>query len=199
MSAGLRKHLEAKVACDKAAHQMQWELLDGVADERHLAAAAEVLQPHHWADVEAERALDGLCGWPGCGGTVALRGQGPKFRASLSERKVYNVERLNNFCSRECARRSTEFSQERLQGASLFLRKGVVDSADDAAAAAAPVSVAGRGARKEEVAGVIVERPRPLSPKEPMATARHDAIEGHAPRGDTERRPAVNAASRRTG
>ena len=56
--------IRLKVACDKAAYDAQWRLLDGAVPDAVLRASADVLQPAHYRDVVTERAIDGLCGYP---------------------------------------------------------------------------------------------------------------------------------------
>jgi hypothetical protein len=129
--AELEKKIRAKVACEKAAYDVQWKLLDPVS-EAALTAAAAVLQPHHYEDVVTERAIDGLCGFPLCSEVAPARGQGRKIHVSLSSHKAYDISGLHNFCGRACAARSKQY-MESLQPTSLFLRTG------DAAAAMAAV------------------------------------------------------------
>ena len=129
--AQLEATVRAKVSCDKAAYDVQWLLLEPAVPEAALDAAAEVLQPEHYEDIVVERALDGLCGFPCCGEVAPARGQGRKIHVSLSDKKVYDISGLHNFCGRACAQRSQAYLQ-RLQPVSLFLRTG-----DPTAAAAA--------------------------------------------------------------
>jgi len=128
------RHIRSKVECDKAAYRVQWRLLDGCVKERCLIAAAELLQPHHYEDITTERALDARCGYPCCGKALPKgAGAGARFHISVSQRKVYDVKGLSNFCSLECARRSQAYLST-LSPTSLFLRKGA--SAVEAALAA---------------------------------------------------------------
>ena len=49
--------IRLKVACDKAAYDAQWRLLDGAVPEAVLHASVDVLQPPHYRDVVTERAI----------------------------------------------------------------------------------------------------------------------------------------------
>ena len=119
----LEASVRAKVGCDKAAYEVQWMLLEPGVAPAALEAAAAVLQPQHYEDVVVERALDGLCGYPLCEQSAPARGQGRQMLVSASERKVYDISSLHNFCGRECAQRSKQY-MERLQPVSLYLRTG---------------------------------------------------------------------------
>ena len=120
--AALEASIRAKVNCEKAAYNMQWELLEPGVTAAQLEAAARVLQPSHYEDIVAERAIDGLCGYPPCTNAAPLKGQGPKFHVSIDDRRVYDISSLHSFCGRECARRSHAYATS-LSTTSLFLRE----------------------------------------------------------------------------
>ena len=123
LTAAQEKRIRDKVACDKLVYDMQMQLLDGAVSAEVRAEAAELLQPHHYDDVVAERGIDGLCGYVGCANPVKKPGTGSRYHISLSERKVYDKATMHEFCSRDCTRRSREFAQS-LSTTSVFLRKG---------------------------------------------------------------------------
>ena len=151
--AELERKVRGQVDCDKAAYDLQWQLLEGVASQALMDAAADVLMPSHWEDIVTERAIDGLCGWPRCDNPVQRSGHaGPKLHIAVAERKVYDISSLQNFCCRKCAVASSAFEQT-LSTTSLYLRKGRSDAAASPAssgsgggsadAAAAPAAAAG--------------------------------------------------------
>ena len=101
--AELEAQIRAKVACDKAAYDTQWKLLEPGVSMEDLELARRFLQPHHYADVVTERAIDGLCGYPPCSAAAPRRGQGPKLHVSIDKHKVYDVSHLHCFCGLQCA------------------------------------------------------------------------------------------------
>lgn len=150
--ARMEARIRAKVACDKAAYDVQMLLIEpGISDEA-LKCAAEVLQPHHYNDIVEERALDGLCGFPSCSAVAPAKGQGKKLHISLSAHKVYDISTLHNFCGRECAAHSRRYA-ETLQSTSLFLRTGSSDAAVKAVAAV-KAAIAGAPAAAEAAASI---------------------------------------------
>ncbi|KAL1504959.1 hypothetical protein AB1Y20_008726 [Prymnesium parvum] len=120
---GVTSRLRAKAECERRVYEAQLSLLDGAVSAERLAHAAALLQPQQYLDVIEERATDGQCGYPRCANRIARQGVGaPKF-VSWSERKVYDVRLLRQFCGRECAARSHAYAGT-LHTASLFLRSG---------------------------------------------------------------------------
>ena len=160
--------------------------------------AAEVLQPHHYNDVVTERAIDGLCGFPPCSAAAPRRGQGPKFHISASERKMYDISHLHNFCSRECACRSHEYASS-LSTVSLYLRKGSAGAAaacvDDVRAPrssednATPSPPAAASAMQVDGSSLALDPPNPAAP--PANTAATSPTQGAQPEEEARTRPAL--------
>ncbi|KOO22534.1 RNA polymerase ii subunit b1 ctd phosphatase rpap2 [Chrysochromulina tobinii] len=167
--AALEASIRAKVNCEKAAYNMQWELLEPGVTAEQLEAAARVLQPSHYEDIVAERAIDGLCGYPPCTNAAPLKGQGPKFHVSIDDRRVYDISSLHSFCGRECARRSHAYATS-LSTTSLFLREGV-------AAALAPATAAGA---EREAAAAATRQDAADARRSGAARVLDDAIPAYA-------------------
>ena len=165
--AALEASIRAKVNCEKAAYNMQWELLEPGVTAAQLEAAARVLQPSHYEDIVAERAIDGLCGYPPCTNAAPLKGQGPKFHVSIDDRRVYDISSLHSFCGRECARRSHAYATS-LSTTSLFLREGVATALAPATAAGAEREAAA-AATRQDGAGPV--RLPPTSATDPSSAA----------------------------
>ena len=163
--AALEASIRAKVNCEKAAYNMQWELLEPGVTAEQLEAAARVLQPSHYEDIVAERAIDGLCGYPPCTNAAPLKGQGPKFRVSIDDRRVYDISSLHSFCGRECAQRSHAYATS-LSTTSLFLREGVASALAPATAAGAEHEAAA-AATRQDAAGPVRPPPTGGSPSSP--------------------------------
>lgn len=175
--------IRAKVSCDKAAYDLQWLLLEPGITERALTAAAEVLQPAHYDDITEERALDGLCGYPPCTQAVPNKGQGKKLHVSLSERKVFDISHLHNFCGRSCAEKSKRYAAT-LNPTALFLRTGnattataavdlVKREAESPTAAAEPAASSPLSSSTSATASAVSSAPSPPPPPPhpPMASA----------------------------
>ena len=161
----METRIRDRVACDKAVYDVQWSLLEPSVSEEALEAAAEVLQPSHYADVVEERALDGLCGFPACGKAAPARGQGRRVHVSLSEKKVYDISSLHNFCGRACAVKSAQYA-ETLSMTSLFLRTG-----NHAAAAAKARAAAAKAAAATTASGLNAEPTGSITDAPPAAVA----------------------------
>ena len=147
----MEERIRSKVACDKAAYDIQWLLLEPGVRTEALEAAANVLQPAHYDDIVSERALDGLCGYPPCSDEAPKRGQGRKLHVSLSEHKVYDISGLHNFCGKDCAEKSKLYAAT-LNPTALFLRTGTAAPAHAAMAAVkAAIASESRAAAPAEV------------------------------------------------
>mmetsp|Transcript_732 Transcript_732/g.1501 ORF Transcript_732/g.1501 Transcript_732/m.1501 type:complete len:259 (-) Transcript_732:407-1183(-) len=127
-----RKMIADKIACEKAAYETQWKLIDAVATAEVLSAARTLLHPKHYDDVVEERALSGCCGFPCCANQLDTSIKAPRYSISVSQRKVYDVEFMHRFCSQECAKNSHEY-RAGLSETSLTLRGGI-DGASEALA-----------------------------------------------------------------
>ena len=119
----MENRIRAKVACDKAAYDVQWALLEPGTSTEALDAAARLLLPAHYNDIVQERALDGLCGYPPCEKEAPKKGVGKQLHVSLSEHKVFDVSHLHNFCGRDCAQKSHLYAST-LSSVAFHLRTG---------------------------------------------------------------------------
>ena len=182
--AALEASIRAKVNCEKAAYNMQWELLEPGVTAEQLEAAARVLQPSHYEDIVAERAIDGLCGYPPCTNAAPLKG-GPKFHVSIDDRRVYDISSLHSFCGRDCARRSHAYATS-LSTTSLFLREGVAAAHAPATAAGAEREAAAAATRQDAAGPVRLPpagggpSPPPPPPPPPAADPSSAAAAGSA-------------------
>lgn len=194
--AALEASIRAKVNCEKAAYNMQWELLEPGVTAAQLEAAARVLQPSHYEDIVAERAIDGLCGYPPCTNAAPLKGQGPKFHVSIDDRRVYDISSLHSFCGRECARRSHAYATS-LSTTSLFLREGVATALAPATAAGAEREAAA-AATRQDGAGPVRLPPTgggPSPPPPPPPASATDPSSAAAAAGSAASAAAWSAAT----
>ncbi|XP_052155382.1 putative RNA polymerase II subunit B1 CTD phosphatase RPAP2 homolog [Oryza glaberrima] len=98
-----------------AVHRVQMALYDGAAASREplLRAAASLLSGPDYADVVTERSIADACGYPACPNPLPsedARGKAaPRFRISLREHRVYDLEEARKFCSERCLVASAAF------------------------------------------------------------------------------------------
>uniref|UniRef100_A0A0D9WCF6 RNA polymerase II subunit B1 CTD phosphatase RPAP2 homolog n=1 Tax=Leersia perrieri TaxID=77586 RepID=A0A0D9WCF6_9ORYZ len=92
-----------------AVHRIQMSLYDGAAssNEPLLVAAAAILSGGDYADVVTERSIADTCGYPTCpnplpAAAAADKAASPRFRISLKEHRVYDLEEARKFCSERC-------------------------------------------------------------------------------------------------
>ncbi|KAF8084508.1 hypothetical protein N665_0715s0014 [Sinapis alba] len=100
------------IAINDAVHKIQLALLNGVTTQNHLFSAGTLMSQSDYEDVVTERTIAKLCGYPLCRGSlpsdVSRRG---KYRVSLKEHKVYDVQESRKFCSAGCLVSSLAFEK----------------------------------------------------------------------------------------
>ncbi|KAK8961899.1 hypothetical protein KSP40_PGU015211 [Platanthera guangdongensis] len=75
-----------------------------------LYAAGSLLSRPDYDDVVIERSIAGLCGYPPCPNPLPVdRNRRGRFRISLREHRVYDLEETYNYCSESCVVRSQTF------------------------------------------------------------------------------------------
>eukprot|EP00252_Welwitschia_mirabilis_P018339 TRINITY_DN40764_c0_g1_i1.p1 TRINITY_DN40764_c0_g1~~TRINITY_DN40764_c0_g1_i1.p1 ORF type:complete len:662 (+),score=90.25 TRINITY_DN40764_c0_g1_i1:153-2138(+) len=111
-----------KLTISDAVYQIQKVLLEGVHKESQLYAAAKLISKSDYDDVITERTIENLCGYPLCRNPLPS-GQNPndknfgkrgRYRISLKERKVYDLQETWLYCSSECLINSRAFSETHL-------------------------------------------------------------------------------------
>ncbi|KAF3340502.1 putative RNA polymerase II subunit B1 CTD phosphatase RPAP2 isoform X1 [Carex littledalei] len=89
-----------------AVYRLQMILLDhGAPSERHLLAAASLLSRSDYSDVVTERTIASLCGFPLCPNPLpppSSDNRRGRYRISLPEHRVYDLDELGKFCSERC-------------------------------------------------------------------------------------------------
>ncbi|KAL1535008.1 protein-serine/threonine phosphatase [Salvia divinorum] len=94
-----------------AVHKLQLFLLDGIKDENHLLAAGSLISRGDYNDVVTERTIAEMCGYPLC--TNPLPSDRPhkgRYRISLKEHKVYDLQETYMYCSTICLINSRAFA-----------------------------------------------------------------------------------------
>ncbi|CAI9101354.1 OLC1v1038657C1 [Oldenlandia corymbosa var. corymbosa] len=99
-----------------AVYRVQHCLLEGIQDENKLFAAGSVMSRGDYQDVVTERSIAKLCGYPLC--RNILPSEAPKkgrYRISLKEHKVYDLQETYMYCSAECVINSRAFASSLLE------------------------------------------------------------------------------------
>lgn len=98
-------------AVKSSVYSVQLSLLDGVSDEKKLQAAGKVLTQSEYADVVTERSIVSMCGYPLCTNPLPLNfSHKGRYRISLSEHKVYDLQETRLYCSSHCLVSSKNFA-----------------------------------------------------------------------------------------
>lgn len=102
---------DSLAALKSSVYAVQLGLLEGIASDAQLQAAGKVLTRSEYADVVTERTIVNLCGYPLC--THPLPENFPhkgRYRISLREHKVYDLQETRLFCSSDCLVSSQSFA-----------------------------------------------------------------------------------------
>lgn len=94
-----------------AVHKLQLALLDGIENEKQLFAAGSLISRSDYEDVVTERSIVNLCGYPLCSNSLpSERPRKGRYRISLKEHKVYDLNETYLFCSTGCVVNSRTFA-----------------------------------------------------------------------------------------
>ncbi|KAK1295402.1 hypothetical protein QJS10_CPA16g01731 [Acorus calamus] len=95
-----------------AVHKIQSSLIESSSHvESKLLAAGSLLSRPDYEDVVVERSISGLCGYPVCGRSLPSdRPRKGRYRISLSEHRVYDLQETYKYCSSGCLVSSRAFS-----------------------------------------------------------------------------------------
>ncbi|URD90287.1 phosphoprotein phosphatase [Musa troglodytarum] len=95
-----------------AVYQIQHALLDGAArSEHHLLAVATLLSRSDYEDVVVELSIADVCGYPLCRNPLPSdRQKRGRYRISLREHRVYDLEETYKYCCEACVVSSRAFS-----------------------------------------------------------------------------------------
>ncbi|XP_026400807.1 putative RNA polymerase II subunit B1 CTD phosphatase RPAP2 homolog [Papaver somniferum] len=95
---------------NNAAHKLQLALLEGIQDENKLFAAGSLICKRDYEDVVTERSISNLCGYPLCINSLPLqRPRKGRYRISLKDHKVYDLQETYMYCSSQCVVNSLAF------------------------------------------------------------------------------------------
>ncbi|XVF20338.1 hypothetical protein REPUB_Repub11eG0189600 [Reevesia pubescens] len=102
---------DQSLTVSEAVHKIQLLLLDGIKDEKQLLVSGSLFSRSDYDDVVTERSISNTCGYPLCRNTLPSepRRRG-RYRISLKEHRVYDLQETNMFCSADCLINSRAFS-----------------------------------------------------------------------------------------
>lgn len=98
-------------------------LLDGKSDPQHLRKCVSLLSKSDYDDLNTERSLAKVCGYPLCDNGIDPQSPNPKqkFKIDLKRRKVFRMEERVLYCSSHCLEASS-FLKQQLAEEALWLR-----------------------------------------------------------------------------
>ncbi|KAK7345200.1 hypothetical protein VNO77_15776 [Canavalia gladiata] len=90
--------------------KLQMSLLEGIQNEDQLFAAGSLMSRSDYEDVVTERSITNVCGYPLCRNDLPSdRPRKGRYRISLKEHKVYDLQETYMFCSSSCVVNSKAF------------------------------------------------------------------------------------------
>ncbi|OMO82815.1 hypothetical protein CCACVL1_11738 [Corchorus capsularis] len=102
---------DQSLTVSEAVRKIQLHLLDGIRDEKQLLASGSLISRSDYEDVVTERTIADSCGYPLCPNPLPSepRRKG-RYRISLKEHKVYDLQETYMFCSTDCLINSRAFA-----------------------------------------------------------------------------------------
>ncbi|KAL0364882.1 UNVERIFIED_CONTAM: putative RNA polymerase II subunit B1 CTD phosphatase RPAP2 [Sesamum angustifolium] len=94
-----------------AVHKLQLSLLEGINNENQLSTAGSLICRSDYQDVVTERTIVNMCGYPLCSNSLpSERPRKGRYRISLKEHKVYDLQETYMYCSSSCLINSRAFA-----------------------------------------------------------------------------------------
>ncbi|XWS74371.1 hypothetical protein CRYUN_Cryun02cG0209600 [Craigia yunnanensis] len=102
---------DQSLSVSESVHNIQLHLLDGIQDEKQLLSSGSLISRSDYEDVVTERSISNTCGHPLCRNLLPseTRRKG-RYRISLKEHRVYDLQETNMFCSADCLINSRAFA-----------------------------------------------------------------------------------------
>ncbi|XP_020581624.1 putative RNA polymerase II subunit B1 CTD phosphatase RPAP2 homolog [Phalaenopsis equestris] len=99
------------ISIAEAVYHIQYSLIEcHSCSAGQLLSAGSLLSCPDYQDVVVERSIVGLCGYPPCPNRLPVdRDRHGRFRISLREHRVYDLEETYKYCSEACVVRSRAF------------------------------------------------------------------------------------------
>lgn len=102
------------VSVKDAVFKLQLFLLEGIQNEDQLFAAGSLMSKSDYEDVVTERYITNICGYPLCSNPLPFESDRPRkgrYRISLKEHKVYDLQETYKYCSSSCVVNSKSFAR----------------------------------------------------------------------------------------
>jgi len=96
-------------------------LIEEGVEEQWLIDSGKSLNESYWDDAVTERSITNMCGYPLCDDKITVKHKG-KYKVSLKDNKVYDMEERNKFCTNFCFKASF-FFRDQLDSSPLWLRE----------------------------------------------------------------------------
>ncbi|GMI88900.1 hypothetical protein HRI_002559300 [Hibiscus trionum] len=102
---------DQSISVSEAVHKIQLHLLDGIQGENQLFSSGSLISRSDYEDVVTERSISNSCGYPLCPNLLPSepRRRG-RYRISLKEHRVYDLQETSRFCSADCLINSRAFA-----------------------------------------------------------------------------------------
>ncbi|BAT96524.1 hypothetical protein LR48_Vigan02g017500 [Vigna angularis] len=99
------------VSVKDAVFKLQMLLFEGIQNEDQLFAAGSLMSRSDYEDIVTERSITNVCGYPLCCNALPTeRPRKGRYRISLKEHKVYDLQETYLFCSSNCVVSSKAFA-----------------------------------------------------------------------------------------
>ncbi|CAA0822353.1 Putative RNA polymerase II subunit B1 CTD phosphatase RPAP2 homolog [Striga hermonthica] len=168
--------------------KLQFSLLEGIKHESQLTTSGALLSQSDYQDVVTERNIAGMCGHPLCTNPLPTeRSRKGRYRVSLKEHKVYDLQETYMYCSTGCLINSRAFAaclkEERPSDLNLAKLRGILNlfygpsSGPDDAGTSGDGGMGLSGLRIEEKMGTTAGE---VSVEEWIGPS--NAIDGYVPR-----------------
>ncbi|KAL0909892.1 hypothetical protein M5K25_020801 [Dendrobium thyrsiflorum] len=97
----------------EAVYRIQFSLIEcSSCSSEQLLTAGSLLSCPDYQDVVVERSIVGFCGYPLCHNRLPVdRDRHARFRVSLRDQRIYDLEETYKYCSEACQARSMAFSK----------------------------------------------------------------------------------------
>ncbi|XP_052193179.1 putative RNA polymerase II subunit B1 CTD phosphatase RPAP2 homolog isoform X2 [Diospyros lotus] len=100
-----------EISVKEAVHKLQLSLLEGIQNEDQLFAAGSLISRSDYQDVVTERSIANTCGYPLCRNALPPeRPRKGRYRISLKEHRVYDLNETYMYCSTGCVVNSRAFA-----------------------------------------------------------------------------------------
>ncbi|XP_056452412.1 putative RNA polymerase II subunit B1 CTD phosphatase rpap2 [Gadus chalcogrammus] len=167
----LKEALRDKLDLEKRALQVVERLLEDSVPEDFLIDCAKFITPANFKDVNEERFIAKMCGYPICENKL---GKVPTqlFKISTRNNKVYDITERKYFCSNFCYKAAKEF-ELKISTTPLWLRHHesprqiTLLRKGDGGSTGAEVKIAVRRLQEEDIEGPAVALSAPSDPQRP--------------------------------